>query len=221
MFFFVVLNKSCAVEPSWNLIDNFEATDLSNSWTNIDTQNETEPFALHPQITKLVREDESNNQYLLKKPAADGVIGNRKAISFRKLPVSIPVGETFTLYSRLMVTSFPNNHSFGLSNVTALEINDQGYDAFEPMIRVTDKTESDGYKNDGTLMVLSGYKEYSNIVDPRTSSSASPITPMTWYEIWYVINNSTKDNGGQTYDLYIRGGEFDTQELVFSGAVFW
>jgi len=39
-----------------------------------------------------------------------------------------------------------------------VEIGKAGYDAFEPMIGITDKTESDGTKYDGTLMVLNGYK---------------------------------------------------------------
>ena len=38
------------------------------------------------------------------------------------------------------------------------------------MIRITDKKESDGYNNDGTLMVLSGEKAYSKIVNPATGA---------------------------------------------------
>ena len=76
---------------------------------------------------------------MLRKPAADGVVGNRKAIGFRPLPVPIQVGETSTLYTRINVEYFPNNHSFGLSNSAASDIPDHGYDALEPMIRITDK----------------------------------------------------------------------------------
>jgi len=35
-----------------------------------------------------------------------------------------------------------------------------------------------------------------------------------------VINNAPVDAGGQTYDLYVRGGEFAEQRLVFTDAVF-
>ena len=220
LLFCAVLPKVHAIESSWILVDDFESNELSPAWTNVDTQNETDPYVAHAQVTKLVRETTSNKQYLLKMPAAEGIVGNRKAISFRKLPKEIPVGETYTVYSRMMVRSFPNNHSFGLSNLSAFEITKQGYDAFEPMIRVTDKAESDGYKNDGTLMVLSGYKAYSKIVNPMTNMPAKPLDPMIWYEIWSVINNSPNEEGGQKYDLYIRGGEFSEQTLVFSGAVF-
>lgn len=218
IFIFVAFNSKASESP-WVLVDNFEANQISSLWTNIDTQNETDPFDPNPQVTSLIREV-TGNQYLLKKPAADGVIGNRKAISFRQLPTQIPVGETYTIYTRMMVTSFPNNHSFGLSNLPAVQITKQGYDAFEPMIRVTDKSESDGYKNDGTLMVLSGYKAYSKIVNPKTNKPAKPLKPMIWYEAWVVINNARKDKGGQKYDLYIRGDEFKEQQLVFTDAVF-
>ena len=88
------------------------------------------------------------------------------------------------------------------------------------MIRITDKHEPDGYKNDGTLMVLSGDKSYARIVDPATGAPAEPMVPGTWYELWYVVNNAPRDAGGQRYDLYIRGGQFETQQLVFEGADF-
>lgn len=146
--------------------------------------------------------------------------GNRKALGFKALPKDIVFGETYTVYTRINVEYFPNNHSFGLSNLTAAQIAEKSYDAFEPMIRVTDKTESDGSRNDGTLMVLSGYKRYSKISNPKTDGPAKPLMPCTWYEVWYVVNNGPKDMGGQTYDLYVRGGEFQTQQLVFKGAVF-
>lgn len=206
----------------WVVVDNFEsASDVAlESWTHIDTQNETKPFVPHPQIAELRAEAITENHYLLKKPAADGVIGNRKALGFKVLPIEIPVGETYTMYTRINVEYFPNNHSFGLSNLASKDIIEQNYDSFEPMIRITDKAESDGSRNDGTLMVLSGYKTYSKIQNPKTGMSAKPLIPGTWYELWYVVNNAPQDRGGQTYDLYARGGEFLTQQRVFSGAVF-
>ena len=204
----------------WLLVDDFEAAQTLQGWTSIDVQNETEPFVPNPQISDVRIEPETRNQYMLRKPAADGVVGNRKAIGFRPLPVPIQVGETYTLYTRVNVEYFPNNHSFGLSNSSASEIPAYGYDSFEPMIRITDKAESDGQKNDGTLMVLSGYKTYSKIVNPSTGHSAKPLQPGEWYEIWCVVNNSRHDAGGQRYDLYIRGGEFAAQQRVFTGAVF-
>jgi len=207
-------------DRAWVLVDDFEAAPSLKAWTNLDVQNETNPFVPDPQITELRREETIGNHYLLRKPAADGVVGNRKAISFRPLPRPIPVGETYTLHTRIQVESFPNNHSFGLSNIAASDIGAQHYDAFEPMIRVTDKAESNGEKNDGTLMVLSGYKTYSKIVSPVTKAAAKPLEPGTWYSLWYVVNNASQAAGGQSYDLYVRGGEFQTQQLVFSGATF-
>ena len=118
------------------------------------------------------------------------------------------------------MSSFPNNHSFGLTNIAASDIAEHGYDAFEPMIRITDKIESNGDKNDGTLMVLSAYKAYSKITNPETGAPAKPLSPRTWYELWYVINNAPKDQGGQTYDVYLKGGEFAEQKEVFNDAVF-
>ena len=216
---FICTNHSVA-DTHWLLLDDFETQPISGAWINIDAQNETDPFLPAPQITKHIQEPSTTNYYLLKKPAADGIVGNRKAISVRPLPRPISVGEIYTIYTRVMVESFPNNHSFGLSNLDVSDVAKQGYDAFEPMIRITDKAESDGYQNDGTLMVLSGYKRYSKIVDPKTEQPAKPMQPKTWYEVWAVMNNARSDEGGQTYDLYVRGGEFAEQQLVFSGAVF-
>ena len=208
------------VPTGWLMVDNFEAAQTLQGWTNIDAQNDTDPFVPNPQISDIRIEAETGNQFMLRKPAPDGVLGNRKAIGFKPLPVSIQVGETYTLYTRINVEYFPNNHSFGLSNVPASDIPDSDYDAFEPMIRITDKAESDGQKNDGTLMVLSGYKTYSRIIDPSTGRAANPMETGEWYEIWCVLNNAAPDASGQLYDLYVRGGEFATQQRVFTGAVF-
>ena len=210
----------CSAEPHWTAVDDFQSESLSASWTNIDTQNETDPFVPNAQVTKLAAEAADGNQYLLKKPAAEGVIGNRKALSFFPLPRAIEAGETATLYTRVNVEYFPNNHSYGLSNLSAADIPDAGYDAFEPMIRITDKAESDGTQNDGTLMALSGYKTYDKIQNPATGQPANPMQAGTWYEIWAVINNAAEEAGGQSYDLYVRGGEFPEQQKVFTGGVF-
>ncbi len=204
----------------WVLVDDFEATSGLQGWTNIDVQNDTDPFVRNPQISEIRIEPATGNQHMLRKPAADGVVGNRKAIGFKRLPLPIQVGETYTLYTRINVEYFPNNHSFGLSNSSATDIPEQNYDALEPMIRITDKAESDGQKNDGTLMVLSAYKTYSKILNPSTGLAANPLETGEWYEIWWVVNNAEPEAGGQHYDLYVRGGEFATQQQVFSGAVF-
>lgn len=207
-------------ESSWLLIDDFESGDTLEGWTNIDVQNDTDPHVPHPQISEIRHDPDTGNQYMLRKPAADGVVGNRKAIGFVPLPVPVQVGATYTFYTRINVEYFPNNQSFGLVNVPAADIPVQHYDSFEPMIRITDKRESDGYRNDGTLMVLSGDKAYSKIVDSETGEPAKPLEPGEWYELWYVVNNARRDTGGQRYDVYLRGGEFETQQLVFEGADF-
>ncbi|MBT8083885.1 MAG: hypothetical protein KJO19_10590 [Woeseia sp.] len=206
-------------ESAWLLIDDFE-TETLEGWTNIDVQNDTNPHVPDPQISEIRRELETGNQYMLRKPAADGIVGNRKAIGFKLLPLPVQVSATYTFYTRINVEYFPNNQSFGLVNVPASDIPDQHYDSFEPMIRITDKRESDGYKNDGTLMVLSGEKAYSKIVNPVTGEPAKPLLPGEWYELWYVVNNDKRERGGQRYDIYVRGGEFKTQQLVFDGADF-
>jgi hypothetical protein len=208
----------------WLLIDDFESVNSENSWIKFDAQNETSPRIENPQITEVVAENvgEKNdvNHYLLKKPAADGVVGNRKALSYIKLPTQIPVGQSYTLYARVNVEYFPNNHSFGLTNLTPEKINAESYDAFEPMIRITDKMESNGDKNDGTLMVLSDYKVYSKITNPDTKKPAQPLQKDTWYELWVVVNNAPISAGGQRYDLYVKGGEFESQQIVYQNATF-
>ncbi|RZV41327.1 MAG: hypothetical protein EX271_08260 [Acidimicrobiales bacterium] len=204
----------------WLLVSDFEREDALDAWTNVDVENETDPFVPDAQITELSAEAGIDNQYMLRKPAADGVIGNRKALGFVPLPTAIGIGETYSLYTRVNVEYFPNNHSFGLSNLTASEIPDANYDAFEPIIRITDKAESDGTKNDGTLMVSSGYKSYAKIINPETGAAAKPLAPDVWYEVWAVMDNSAADAGGQSYEVYVRGGEFTSQTLVYSGASF-
>jgi hypothetical protein len=172
-------------------------------------------------VTIIESESNTKNKYLLKKPAKNGVIGNRKAITIKKLPTTIEVGQIYTLYTRINVESFPNNHSFGLSNLSIPEITKQNYNAFEPMIRVTDKKESNGYKNSGALQVLKAYKTYADIAGAKTDNKAAkPLETNTWYEIWYIVNNKTIKDGGQGYDLYIKGGEFTSQQLVYKNATF-
>ena len=100
---------SLADNTQWMLVDNFEhATPLLN-WQKMDTDNNTRPFISDPQVTEVRLDEQSNNHYLLKKPAAEGVVGNRKAMSIIKLPSEVAVGETFTFYTRIKVEYFPNN----------------------------------------------------------------------------------------------------------------
>jgi hypothetical protein len=204
----------------WIEIDNFETNQGIQVWSLADPGNQTQPRVETPQITEIRTDVATGNRYMIKKPAADGVVGNRKALSSRPLPVAVKVGETYTFYTRVSVEYFPNNHSFGLSNKTASEIAELNYDAFEAMIRITDKAESDGIQNTGALMVSKGFKQYANIIDPVTGESARQMQTDTWYEMWYVVNNARADDGGQTFDLYLRGGEFPRQQKVFTGADF-
>ncbi|MEL0642129.1 hypothetical protein V6260_16075 [Pseudoalteromonas aliena] len=203
----------------WLLIDNFENS--LSKWQSVDTQNETKPQVKNPQITVIQSEqaNSSTNHYLLKKPARDGIVGNRKALSYTKLPQAVEVGEIYTFYIRINVAAFPNNHAFGLSNLTPELINKHAYDSFEPTLRVTDKTESNGLVNDGALMVKTD-SGYSNIQNYTTKQSAKPLQTNTWYDVWYVVNNSAVSEQGQQYDVYLRGGEFNNQTLVYKNAQF-
>jgi len=205
----------------WLLVDNFEQVHLTG-WQKVDAKNNTKPYVSQPQVTE-IRYDK-NNQYLLKKPAAEGVLGNRKALSFKALPKPVKVGVTYTFYTRILVESFPNNHAFGISNLSGDEIIKQGYNAFEPTLRVTDKVESNGFKNDGALMVKidsdDKYRQYSNIQNIAENKSANPLQVNVWYQIWYVVNNAPQSAGGQSYDVYLQGGEFTSQTLVYKNAAF-
>ncbi len=212
---FVAAGLTACTQNPWVKIDDFETGPLSG-WVKIDAQNDTDPRIENPQISEI--RTEAGNQFLLRKPAADGIVGNRKALIYKALPRAIPAGDTYTFYSRVNVEAFPNNHAYGLTNIAQDNIAAENYNAFEPMIRITDKAESNGDKNDGTLMVLSGYKQYAKI--ENGDAPARPMTPGTWYEIWAVINNAPEADGGQSYDLYIRGGEFAAQTKAYSGATF-
>ncbi|KMT66703.1 hypothetical protein [Catenovulum maritimum] len=209
----------------WLLLDNFEHNQLTQ-WQKADTQNQTKPKIENPQITEIRQEAQQNqiNHYLIKKPAQDGVVGNRKALTFSPLPKAIEVGETYTFYLRINVESFPNNHAFGISNLAAEEIKKQAYNAFEPTLRVTDKAESNGYKNDGALMVKidseDKYRQYANVQNYQAKRSAKPLQIGSWYQVWFVVNNALVSEGGQTYDVYMQGGEFTNQTLVYKGAKF-
>lgn len=202
---------------AWLAIDTFESGSLSD-WTKRDTKNETTPKITNPQIS-IIETEPSGNSYLLKKPAAENVIGNRKALTYRMLPIPVKVGQTFTFYTRINVEYFPNNHVFGLSNLVADQIDLHDYNAFEPSIRITDKQESNGTRNDGTLMVRAG-QDYAKIFNHAANRTALPLQENTWYELWYVVNNNPRKNGGQRYDLYVRGGEFEKRQLVFQDADF-
>ncbi len=209
-----------AQESRWIKIDDFEAQDPIKNWTLADTRNDTKPRIENPQVTEVQWEEGLQKHYLIKKPAAEGVVGNRKALSYRKLPVTIDVGKTFTFYLRFNVEYFPNNHVFGLSNLAPEGINENDYNALEPSLRVTDKFESDGYKNNGTLMVRKegGYQKIYNSDENR---AAKPLQTDTWYEVWFVVNNKAVSERGQTYDVYLQGGdEFPIQKKVYEGADF-
>lgn len=207
-------------QNSWTLAENFESDDALADWTIFDADNQTDPFVPNAQVSEVRAEQGSDNRFLIRKPAADGVVGNRKALAWMALPLPVAVGETATFFTRINIEYFPNNHSFGLSNQEGEAIGKLAYDAFEPMIRITDKPESDGTKNSGAITVLTGRKSYSPIGNPSTGEAAQPLAPGQWYDIWYVVNNAAKAAGGQTYDLYVKGGEFAEQAKVFSGAVF-
>lgn len=216
----IVLQTANAKAPkTWIKIDDFENGDLS-LWQKADTRNDTEPKIVSPQVTERRREKGVKNAYLIKKPAPDGIIGNRKALTYKMLPTVVEVGEKFTFFTRINVEYFPNNHVFGLSNMGPEEIKIHDYNAFEPSLRITDKRESDGTKNDGTLMVKTE-KGYSKIHNFEKNQFAKPLVPGVWYEIWYVVNNAKKISGGQVYDVYIKGGnEFPEQTLVYKNASF-
>lgn len=216
----VAPDPAASEATEWLEVDAFESGDEPMGWGRADTRNDTDPHVPNPQVTEVRSETDSSNRYLIKKPAADGIVGNRKALTFKKLPVAVGVGETYTFYTRIRVEYFPNNHSFGLSNLDPEGITAQGYDALEPAIRVTDKFESNGYKNSGAIMVKQG-KAYVDVQNPATQTTSKPLVPGTWYELWYVVDNAAKAEGGQRYDLYVRGGdEFPEQRKVHEGADF-
>lgn len=216
-------SHSETVDP-WLKINDFESAAALQDWTIIDTQNETQPRIENPQVTEVRKEPLQHNQYqhyLIKKPAAEGVVGNRKALSFAPLPVPIEVGDTYTFYLRINVEYFPNNHVFGLSDMQPDDIIKNAYNAIEPSLRVTDRYDPNiDYKNDGTLLVRKN-NWYSKIHHLQSGTPAKPMETDTWYEIWMVVNNQKKSEGGQGYDVYIRGGsEFPTQQKVFTHADF-
>lgn len=217
-----IISMSSAQASNWFLIDDFEAPDSVNSWTKADTKNDTSPAVPDPQITERRIENSNGitNAYLLKKPAAKGIVGNRKALTYKALPKVVAVGETYTFYTRINVQSFPNNHAFGISNLSPKDIELNDYNAFEATLRVTDKVESNGHKNNGVLMVKT-QNGYANIQNSARGQDAKPLVPGTWYELWYVVNNAPVHEGGQNYDVYIKGGEeFSQQTKVYSRATF-
>ncbi|WP_371397588.1 hypothetical protein [Fretibacter rubidus] len=205
----------------WEKIDDFESKSPLKDWTMIDTFNQTQPKIDNPQVTQVRKDPHIDNHYLIKKPAADGVLGNRKALTFKKLPVAIGVGETYTFYGRVSVEAFPNNHVLGLSNMDPDGIIENDYNSLEPSLRITDRFDGNvNFQNDGTLAVRKG-DWYERIINEKTQSYASPMQTNTWYEIWTVVNNSKLVDGGQKYDVYIRGGdEFPSQQKVYTGADF-
>ncbi len=214
------LGACSASSSSWQLVDNFERLELGEGWIKVDAQNDTDPYVEDPQIAEITTFESQNNRFLLKKAAPDGVLGNRKALTFVELPTAVRVGEIYTFYTRINVEYFPNNHSFGLGNLPSEQIALLSYDAFEPMLRITDKAESDGSRNDGTLMVSAGHKKYEKIRNVLAEEPVNPLQDGEWYELWYVVNNSRNEDGGQGFDLYMRGGEFEVQTLVYRGGKF-
>jgi hypothetical protein len=224
---FLLMSCSLSNYPGqWQAVDTFEHvnnSELAPAWFVVDAQNDTQPFVENPQVA-LLKKDANNSTYYVKKAAQDGIVGNRKALSYIALPTPVALGETYTFYTRIMVEAFPNNHSFGLSNLPPIDIDKQSYNAFEPMLRVTDKAESNGLVNTGALMAIrestNGKAVYADIINPLTNASAMPLQEKTWYQVWYVVNNAALAKGGQRYDIYIQGGEFRQQQKVFAQGEF-
>jgi len=190
------------VSGDWEKIDDFESEAPLADWTMIDTFNQTQPKIENPQVTEVRREANSNNRYLIKKPAADGVLGNRNALTFKKLPIAIGVGETYTFYARVNVQAFPNNHVLGLSNLDPQGIIENDYNSLEPSLRITDRFDGNvNFQNDGTLAVRKG-NWYERIINEKTKTYASPMQTDTWYEIWTVVNNSKLAVSKPTKSLY-------------------
>ena len=218
LFVFSSADSLAGDGQKWVLIDDFEGVTLSTDWILKDTRNDTDPHIENPQVTEI--QSENSNQFLIKKAAPEGVIGNRKALTFKPLPEPVAVGSITTFYAKINVEYFPNNHVFGLSDMNPEDIALHDYNALEPSIRITDKSESDGTKNDGTMMVRTG-DTYSKIYNAQQQRTATPMQAGQWYEIWMVVNNSLLQQGGQKYDVYVRGGdEFPVQQMVFRGADF-
>ena len=209
----------------WIKIDDFESKNPLSDWTKYDAQNETDPYIKNPQVTEIRVEQLSNNissnRYLIKKAGPDGIFGNRKALSFRKLPKPIEVGDTYTLYLRLNVDSYSNNHVFGLTNLQPAGIMEKAYEAFEPSIRITDRFDPHvNYQNNGAMQVRNN-PWYDIAFNAKKGKNIEPFDTDIWYEIWLVINNKKKSEGGQRYDIYIRGGtEFPFQQKVYTAADF-
>jgi len=166
----ILLVSACAYQntyntsnesTNWEKIDDFESDASLKDWTMIDTFNQTQPKIDNPQVTQVREEVGIDNHYLIKKPAADGILGNRKALSFKKLPTAIGVGETYTFYARVNVQAFPNNHVLGLSNLDSEGIIENDYNSLEPSLRITDRYDGNvNFKNDGTLAVRKGGQKY-------------------------------------------------------------
>ncbi|MFY0625547.1 MAG: hypothetical protein JXR07_04595 [Reichenbachiella sp.] len=218
---------SCHIQSSenditpWIKVDDFESDNPMKSWTHVDTENNTKPKIENPQVSEVRTEDAEQNNYLIKKPALEGVVGNRKAVSFKKLPVAVELGETYTFYIRIKVEYFPNNHVFGWGSLEPDGILENVYNGFEPSLRVTDRYDRQlEAKNDGTLMVRKD-PWYDKIFNFQSNRIAKPMELNTWYSVWCVANNSIASVGGQKYDVYIQGGEeFPDQQKVYEGADF-
>ena len=61
----------------WLLVDDFESGLELQDWVNIDAQNDTDPHVPSPQISEIRVDANTGNRYMIRKPAADGVVGNR------------------------------------------------------------------------------------------------------------------------------------------------
>lgn len=131
------------------------------------------------------------------------------------------MGEVYTFYLRLNVEAFPNNHVLGLSNMGPEGIVEHTYNAFEPTLRVTDRFDTNvNFKNNGALAVRKS-SWYERVKNEEKGRYAKPMETSVWYDIWLVVNNAKALEGGQTYDVYIRGGsEFPLQTKVYTGADF-
>jgi len=60
------ITKTNITLSPWFVVDDFEGAPTLQDWTNIDAQNDTDPFVANPQVSVIRAEPGTNNHYMLR-----------------------------------------------------------------------------------------------------------------------------------------------------------
>lgn len=190
------------VFAQWTLVDDFEQNNLNDWWFTDHIKVGDDPLSVPDGVRQIIGDpiDGGGNLVFFYSAGPPNSFGNIRSGSNRPLPFELPVGtvgspNTVTFYMRFAPGGTSLDFNFGLSDVAQDRgiIDPRGgplpFNTFEYQVRIS--------LADFLVPTVRFAGSFENAV------GVSPVAPLTWYEIWLVINLQPTDSFWQAY---IKGG---------------